>query len=594
MVNKRSSKQKTKQRLIAALFILFSLPAYAGFFVDDYKLLPEDQAFMVSAEILPDKLVVSWEVAPDYYMYKEQFQVEADNADLDTIQFSKSEIEDDPEFGKVEVYFDIADLVVPIVSMPQGAQQLQLTLKGQGCNKPIGVCYPPQIRQLTIDVPDSPQLQQQQQAQGGTNNAPKVSSEADKSLWSYLLAAFGAGVLLSFTPCVLPMVPILSGVIAGHKKPSKWHSGWLAINYVIGTAITYGIAGAVAGATGAQLQAYFQNPWAIGVICSILFLLALSLFGLFHIEIHGHALQHRWQAFNDKKSSAFSALVLGILSALIVGACVSPILILALGTVITNADPVLGAGVMISMALGMGVLLIAFGFGAGWLLPKAGMWMERINQIFGFMILGVMIYLLGVLPNVPVLFLWAVLLLVWGFFLWNMTSEIKDMLISSIVKALATISILWGVASFIGALSGNNDVLRPLQGFVAGKTATQNKLPFVNVANKQQLDEVLLTAKQNQQAVLIDFYADWCIDCVRMQRTTFVDANVQQALSNWLLIKVDVTNPQGPSDAIKKQYGVFGPPAMLFVDGDGREQTVARRYGYMKADVFLSHINALK
>ena len=588
------NRHRIKQQLISILFVLFSLPASAGFFTDDYQLLPEDQAFAVDAQITaPDTLVINWIVAPDYYMYKEQFAVESATAEFGAIQFSKGEIEDDPEFGKVEVYFDIAELVVPISSIAENTQTLQLTLKGQGCNKPIGVCYPPQTRQLTIDVPDLSQAQTLSQTPIETPSQEPNSTTA-KSFWSYLLTAFGAGILLSFTPCVLPMVPILSGVIAGHKNPSKWHAGWLAICYVIGTAITYGIAGAVAGATGAQLQAYFQNPWAIGTICLILFLLALSLFGLFHIEIHGHALQHRWQEFNDKKSSAFSALVLGILSALIVGACVSPILILALGAAITNADPVLGAGVMISMALGMGLLLIAFGFGAGWLLPKAGMWMERINQIFGFMILGVMVYLLGVLPNVPVLFLWAALLLIFGFFLWNISNETKSAVINSIVKAAATISILWGASAFIGAVSGSHDVLRPLQSLTTTKTDNTSKLPFVNVADEQQLIAALQTAKQKQQPVLIDFYADWCIDCVRMQRTTFVDQQVQQTLSDWLLIKVDVTNPKGPNEAIKKTYGVFGPPAMLFVDVNGIEKTEARRYGYMNARDFLAHIDTIK
>ena len=584
MVNRNSIKQK----IIGILFFLFSLPASAGFFTDDYKLLPEDQAFMPSAQmVLPDRLIVNWTIAPDYYMYREQFRVESEAAEFGDIQFSKGEIEDDPEFGKVEVYFHIAELVVPVTAMQEGLQQLNLTLKGQGCNKPVGICYPPQTRELVIDIPDFSQLAQSENKQ--FDDRP-TSEMPGQSFWSYLLAAFGAGILLSFTPCVLPMIPILSGVVAGHKNPSQWHSGWLAICYVIGTAITYGIAGVLAGATGAQLQAYFQNPWAIGIICFILFLLALSLFGLFHLETHGGPLQHKLQELNEKKSSAWLAFILGLLSALIVGACVSPILILALGAAITQGDPVLGAGVMVALALGMGILLIAFGFGAGWLLPRTGMWMERITQIFGFMIIGVMIYLLGVLPNMPILYLWAALLLVFGFFMWNITAEVKGALKNSVIKAIAAISVLWGAMAFIGALNGNYDVLRPLQGLATAKAESINKLPFVSVADKNQLDDELEKARQDGQSVLIDFYADWCVDCVRMQRTTFVDNKVQQALAGWLLIKVDVTDPKGPNEQVKKHYGVFGPPAMLFIDTKGIEQKSARRYGYMRAGEFLQHI----
>lgn len=590
MANRRS----IKQQLISILILLFSVPAIAGFFTDDYQLLPEDQAFIVDAQIVSsDKLIVNWVVAPDYYMYREQFRVESTQLVLGDIQFSKGEIEDDPEFGKVEVYFDVADLVVPITKLPEGLKQLQFTLKGQGCNKPVGICYPPQTRELLIDVPEF--SQEQQSAPIETDISNQVTEQQDKSFWSYLLAAFGAGILLSFTPCVLPMIPILSGVIAGQNQPSKMQSGWLAVCYVLGTVVTYAIAGGLAGATGAQLQAYFQNPWAIGTICAILLFLAISLFGAFEIQMPS-SIQTRIQNAGGKSSSSITSFILGLLSALIVGACVSPILILALGAAITKGDPVLGAGIMASMALGMGLLLILFGFGAGWILPKAGAWMERIKQLFGFMVLGVAIYLLGVLPDVPVLFLWALLLLVVGFFLWHIATEAdgdaKGALIISSLRALAVIALLWGATSFIGALNGNQDVLRPLHGFAAGKSVEQNKLPFVSVANKQQLDDVLLSAQQNSRPVLIDFYADWCIDCVRMQRTTFVDQQVHQALNEWILVKVDVTDPQGPNEEIKKAYGVFGPPAMLFIGNDGVEQKDDRRYGYMNAKEFLQHIAA--
>jgi len=257
----------------------------------------------------------------------------------------------------------------------------------------------------------------------------------EKSFWAYVLAALGAGVLLSFTPCVLPMIPILAGVIAGQQNPSKMRSGWLAICYVGGTIVTYAIAGWVAGASGTQLQAHFQNPWVIGAICALLVVLAASLLGAFKIQLPS-SIQTKLSGTSVNSSSAsFSSFTLGLISALVVGACVSPILILTLGAAISKGDPVLGAAIMSAMALGMGLLLILFGFGAGWLLPRAGAWMQQIQVLFGFMVIGVAIYIAGFIDAVPVLYLWSALLLWAGFYIWHMTGEISSAIANSAFRA---------------------------------------------------------------------------------------------------------------------------------------------------------------
>ena len=577
--------------LIIGLAIL-SLPAQAQFFSKKKPdLLPEEQAFIVTADILGDRLTINWSIAPDYYMYRDQFSVSANDASVEIgeLQFPKGEIEDDPEFGQVEVYFFNAELSALINASASKTKQLELTLKGQGCNKPIGICYPPQTRLVTVALSE--------QTGAPQALAPENTPQKDKvvgsgrSFWSYLLAAFGAGILLSFTPCVLPMIPILAGVIAKEHAPSKMRSGWLACCYVGGTIVTYMIAGWVAGATGAQLQAYFQSPWIIGFICALLILLAASLFGWFKIELPS-SLQSKLNNVEMKNgSAAVSSFALGLMSALVVGACVSPILIVTLGAAITQGDPVLGAGIMGMMAAGMGILLILFGFGAGWILPRTGAWMQQIQVIFGFMVLGVAIYLASTLAATPSLLLWAALLLVTGFYIWNLSHSTSAELGRSMLRAIATITLLWGAMALFGGASGGSDILRPLGSlnFNNGSTTTEHaSLPFQTVTSVGAAQVLLDDAKRNKQAVLIDFYADWCLDCKRMQRSTFKQASVASALQAWQLIEVDVTKTNDESQAIKKYFEVFGPPATLFITPEGEELTNLRQYGYLDEAAFLA------
>jgi len=591
------------QNLKSGLFLLFGLviainTSQAQFFSQKQPdLLPEQDAFKVTASINEQGAIeVLWSIADGYYMYRDQFSVSTkqNNLTLDKLSLPKGQIEDDPEFGEVEVYFFNAVISTQLLTNTNNSKTLTLELKGQGCNKPVGVCYPPLNRTINLDIEEL-NAQETVAKQTITSNietsSDAIPATAKKSFLAYIIAAFGAGILLSFTPCVLPMIPILAGIIAGQNQPSKMRSGWLAICYVAGTIITYISAGAIAGATGAQLQAYFQHPYVIGFICLLLALLALSLFGVFKIQLPSHLQTKLNTANTNNKSASITSFILGLISALVVGACVSPVLILALGAAISQGSPLLGASIMGSMALGMGILLIVFGFGAGWLLPKTGAWMQQVQIIFGFMVVGVAIYLLSAFDSLPLLLMWALLLISSGWYLWQLNEKGSIPLLNSISKAIASILIIWGGLCVIGFASGGKEVLVPLSelSFYNNNTPT-TQLSFNKTTQLSEVNDLLKQAKQKKQTVLVDFYADWCLDCKRMHRTTFKNEQVITALTDWQLIEIDVTNTSEDSEEVKQAFGVFGPPAMLIFDPSGKELTALRQYGYMNAAQFLSHI----
>ena len=585
-----------------SLFLLLSASANAQFFSNKTKpLLPETEAFGLVTQVNKGILSIDWVIAPDYYMYRDKFDIQSNTpgVEIGEITYPPGQIENDEIFGEVEVYFYNALLSAPISST---TKEIELVIRGQGCNKPVGVCYPPQTRTVTVAyeagevTTQTAPVAQAIKPTTQTDQAPK--NAGNKSFWGYVAAALFAGLLLSFTPCVLPMIPILAGIIAGQQNPSRLQSGWLAICYVFGTIITYAIAGWVAGASGTQLQAHFQNPWVIGVICSILLLLALSLFGAFKIQLPS-SLQTKLNGTSvNNRSASISSVLLGLISALVVGACVSPILIVTLGAAITQGDPVLGAAIMSAMALGMGVLLILFGFGAGWLLPKTGAWMNHIQVIFGFMVIGVAIYLAGTLSIFPTLYAWAALLICTGVYLHKVSDEIASALISSLIKTVGLITLLWGCLSLVGAtLSDDDNVLSPLGGIELASSSSEKNtqqsagLPFQKTDALDEVKRLLALAKSSGKPALIDFYADWCLDCKRMHRTTFKERSVAQALDGWDLIEIDVTDTSEKSEEVKRFFGVFGPPATLFFNPDGTENDELRQYGYMSEDVFVKLIN---
>ena len=568
------------------------------------EFLDVDDAFVLKVNADGrDMLRAQFSVAPGYYLYRNKLSFETRGGSaLAEHTLPPGKRKQDPYFGEVEIFATDFDAQLPIIPETT-AQEVILIANFQGCAEQ-GICYPPVEKTFTIALPqvisnavasENPTTTVGQQAE-----ADEGQTVSTRTLVGYLGAAFATGLLLSFTPCVLPLIPILLGTIVGQSGTRRGRATGLSVVYVLGTVATYAAIGAVAGATGEQLQAYFQNIWAIGAIALILGLMALSMFGFYEIQMPS-ALQSRLATGSQGlRGSASMVFILGAASALIVGACVSPLLISVLSIAILNADPWIGAALMSSMALGMGVILVVAGAGATWLIPRSGLWMERVKQAFGVMLLGVAVYLLGAIPAIPVLLLWATLFIITGVYLGAGRTLAADASGWAVFfKGLGIVLLVWGILAMIGGFSGNRSIMAPVSFSsligASGGTSEEKAVHFESINSLVALDEALAEAKTTDKKVILDFYADWCTDCVRMEKTTFRDPLVTTALGGYRLLQVDVTDPDDPGGtAIKKRYGVFGPPAILFFNADSREYQSERRYGFIGADVLVALLNSLE
>jgi thioredoxin:protein disulfide reductase len=588
------------------------------------EFLPADQAFVLTVERSGDKqLRARFTIADGYYLYRDKVRFalapardgRGDDIRLAAYELPAGKAKVDEYFGETAVYYHGVEVALPLVGRARDSAALQLSANYQGCAEK-GICYEPIAKRFEVNVGPAGILTVVQSdavvpaasVVSPVSSAPApgegvAAAAAGAWLWA-ILGAFGAGLLLAFTPCVLPMIPIVSSIVVGQgTDATRFRAGLLSITYVLGTAITYAVIGAVAGATGDQLQAYFQNVWAIGLLAAVLGAMALSMFGLYQLQVPSFVqsrLQRRLEGVRG--GSMVGVFVLGAVSALIVGACVSPLLISALSVAIASQDAVLGGVIMFSMAWGMGVVLLAVAVGAGFLLPKAGPWMERIKHVFGVLLLGVAIYLLGLIPQVPVLLLWGALFIVVSVYL-GATQSLPGG--SSgwryLWKGLGTFLLVWGVMTLIGGLSGNRDVLRPLplslspmnlqRLTLSSESAGAGRL-FERINSLAVLEQRLEAARVAARPVLIDYYADWCTDCLRMERTTFSDPRVRRALTEtFVLLQLDVTDAfSRETRALKQRFGVYGPPATLFLSIDGQERRELRSYGFQSAGELLERL----
>ncbi len=577
-----------------ALMIFSSIQAQSSFFErfgggKQTELLAAEEAFqLVESRIEGSDLVIQWQSADDYYYYRNTFKVVSldPNIQVGELQLPTGKIEDDPLFGKVEVYFDPVLMRVPLSfaepqNQPGSVQQgeYEFRIHAQGCNKPVGVCYPPQQYQVKHQI-DSLEPLAVASAVDSLNDT-ELTDGKNSIFWNIVLA-FGVGIVLVFTPCVLPMLPILSGLIVGQENTSRSKAIWLSSAYILGTAITYSIMGVAAGAAGVHLQAYFQHPAIIAIMVAVLGLLAASMFGLFELRLPA-SLQNLMTTKTDSvsKGGFFMTMVVGLFSALVVSTCVSPLLILVLGAAMREGSPVIGGFMMFVMALGMGIPLLLFAMGAQWLLPRAGAWMERVKEFFGYAVIATAILVASSLKTVPSLLLWAIWLIFFGVWLWRSANSGKKPVIN-LLKIVSLAALLWGTASGLGAFYGGDQLWRPLDR-VVNANKPQIELPFVTITSAQELESLLITAKQQNQAVLVDYYADWCTYCVVMEKTTYRDPDVEQGLKNWLLVKIDVTAPNEQTQSAKNAFKIIAPPATLFIDKQGNEIRSLRRFGYIKS-----------
>ena len=561
---------------------------------DVQEFLDPEDAFQVEIEIAGENaLAVHFKIAPGYYLYRDKiaFQIVQGNAQVRAFDLPPGTVKQDPYFGAVDVYLISRSIIVPIERNNPMADTLSVSVNFQGCAEK-GICYAPMNTIRTIELPSFVNTKTKGQAEGALSA---------RNLIAFFGAAFVTGLLLTFTPCVLPLIPILSSIIVGQGgTSSRLRGGAISLAYVLGTAATYAAIGAVAGATGEQLQAYFQNIWAIGLISIILTLMALSMFGLYEIQMPAFVQSILTARTTSLSAGSFGMIfLLGAVSALVVGACVSPLLISVLSIAIFHGDPYLGAGLMFSMALGMGVVLIAIGFGAGILLPRTGAWMDRVKHLFGVMLIGVAIYLLGTIPAVPVLLLWAVLLIMFGIYL--IKSQAPMLKWRYAWNALGTLCIIWGMLAMFGGLNGGRNILQPVslalfsEEVLKDAVSVKGQPQFYKVTSVAEFEQLLSDARSDEQSVILDFYADWCTDCLRMEKTTFNDPQVRTDLTQFRLLKLDVTDPSDPvGKTIKQRYGVYGPPALLFFNAQGQELLAKRLYGYLDPNRFLSLLKTLR
>lgn len=570
--------------------------------------LPVDEAFEpILTAIDGNNVEVAIRVADGYYLYKDKFSatVLSDVAQAGRLELPAGEIKNDQYFGEMEVYHGDVFGKLSIARATPAAMDVEIELKYQGCADG-GICYPPATRVLSVSLPEATTVGALAAVAASTDSgAPMISEQGRLAqvittahIGSVIAIFFGLGLLLAFTPCVLPMIPILSGIIAGEGdniSPARGFS--LALSYVMGMALIYTAAGVGAAAAGLQLQAMFNQPWVLILFSSLFVVLALGMFGMFELQMPS-AIQTRLAGIsgNQKSGTAIGAFVMGGLSALVVTACVAPALIATLTVMAQTGDMLRGGTALFAMSLGMGAPLLLVGAAQGKLLPKAGAWMVAVKSAFGFMMLGMGIWMMArILPGEVTLAAYGVLIFMAGVFLGGLTQLTPESLgVQKLGKGVGLLAVIYGAVLLVGSLAGGDSMLRPLASLNSGGGVAyveeHRGLDFQRIKTTADLDAALASAAANGQSAMLDFYADWCVSCIEMEEYTFTDGGVQNALSNTVLLQADVTANDDEDQALLERFGVFGPPTIIFFGGDGMQRNGYEVVGYMKAREFEIHV----
>lgn len=591
--------------------IILSLFLSVGYAEPKSLPLPANEAFKLSAEYnQPGLLVLHWQMAPAYYLYRDKISINlvSDNqVKLSVISLPNGIFKEDSIHGHYEAY--TGQLIVPVPLKNEKAGMLNLAISYQGCSE-NGFCYPPINKLLKVDLSHiSPPKDISSDIISMPKAVPKalaMSKQAkveglfqDRSLFFIIFSFLGLGLLLAFTPCVLPMVPILSGIIVGHGKHLGMRKTFLlSLSYVFGMALTYALAGMGVALVGSSIQAELQRPWVIVMFSGIFVLLALSLFGLYELQMP-NSWQRRITAWSNRQKggSYFSVFIMGGISSLIVSPCVSPPLIGVLSYIADSGNVMLGAIALFALGLGMGLPLLLVGLSAGHILPKAGAWMGVIEKLMGLTMLAFAIWMLSrVIPGYITLFLWSVLSIMSAVFLGLLTPAANDF--QKLCRGCGLVLLIYGIILMMGAALGNSDALHPLENWKITSAKPMlfenNKTSFLVVKNTEQLDSLLAKAAFEKKAVLLDFYADWCESCVRMDKDVFNTEAVKTILSNIVLLRVDVTTNDDFSQAMLHRFHVVAPPTILFFNRDGSELTADRLIGGMSAAEFIAQIKKIQ
>ncbi|WP_084644968.1 protein-disulfide reductase DsbD [Oceanobacter kriegii] len=619
----------TINRVLATLATLLCLllvsQAHAGLFDQEPEFLPVDQAFPLDTQTDGGLLVANWNTAPEHYLYQHRIFLQQDGQKYLPSYFSlEGKPKFDEAFGDIIAYYGPLEVLFPLDQLKAGPA----TLNYQGCAD-AGLCYPPQKVVIDLQPADieaaksnaaakaSAAEAQANQTTSNTSNQSSISNNATQnttassprnswfegSAWTTIGLFFLLGIGLTFTPCVLPMIPIMTSVVMGQNQQISARRGFvLSTTYVLGMAITYAAAGVVMGllGAGANIQAWMQTPWVLMLFAALFVLLSLAMFGVYELQLPS-ALRNRLNSASQKQSGGHiaSVFLIGVLSALVVSPCVSAPLAGALVYLSTTGDVLLGGAALLALGLGMGVPLIILGTTGGSVLPKAGGWMEQIKVFFGILLLGVAIWLLSrILPGPIVLLLWGVLALVYGVVLGALEPASGK---QRVIKGVALLLLVYGIAATWGALQGNHDPLKPLGNtisYTGSNTAFESNTNTSRNSGQSlffktdSVEEVKRLIDNSQQPVMLDLYADWCISCKVMEDEIFSQPDVQQRLSHVRWVQLDVTDNTDEQIAFLQSVAVFGPPTILFYE-NGTELASLRLAGEADKAEFLQHISPL-
>jgi len=602
-------------------------------------LSPEEAYTAVVTKASPDRIEVLWRIEPDYYLYRDKlgFVLDDDSGAADapavaTPALDAGVIQHDEFFGDVEIWRDEALAVLPIDPPATPGSRATLAVAWQGCAD-IGVCFPPKTTLLEVVFDDdgdgalaaavaepsstvgsSPAPGSDIDAAMTTTNASTVPLQSEqgrlaallgsRGLWINALAFVGFGLLLAFTPCVLPMIPILSSLIVGRGDDMTTGRAFrLSLIYVLVMASAYAALGVIVGLTGYNVQPLLQDPWVLSAIAVLFVLLSLSMFGLFELQLP-LALQAKLTNWSNsqKGGEVGGVVVMALLSTLIVGPCMTAPLMGALIYIADTGDAAIGGVALFSLGLGMGIPLLLVGLSAGTLLPRAGVWMERVKQVFGVVLLAMAIYMLSrFLPTHVTMGLAGALALASGvLFGATDTLDADSSGGQRFGKGAGLIVAVYGLALLVGAFAGGGSYTTPLgalaarpggDGGATGVAAEDHALAFRLVKGPEGLAAAVAEASAAGRPVMLDFYADWCISCKEMEAYTFTDAAVQAALGHALVVQADVTANDAADQALLDQFGLYGPPGIIFYDADGQELPGARVVGYVPAERFAEHVS---
>lgn len=575
------------------------------------------KAFQFDARVEGNTLLATWTIAPDYYMYKDKFGFQSKNPN---IQFAKPElpagkwkhgITPDGKEGEVETYEKQITIKVPFTVSKQGITTLDFVALGQGCAETLGICYPPIKNNLSVDLKDGVAVTTAVPTESATSDTSALVSDQDKSAsilatgstLEIIMYFFLGGLALAFTACMYPMIPILSSIIVGQgEKVTTAHAFNLSLFYVLSMAITFGVMGALfAGvAKGVNLQAYFQDPVFLIPFALVFVLLAFSMFGFYSIQMPASLQGKLSEISSQQKGGSFiGVIIMGALSALIIGPCAGPVIIGALAYVAATGSVFLGFLSMFVLGLGLGLPLLAVGLTSGKFLPRAGGWMDTVKYAAGVILLSIALLFLervSFIPAMLIMLLWAALFIISGVYMGAL-EQIKEGASGwhKLWKGLGLVFVIYGVVVMLGGLSGARNFNDPLHGskLLGGGVASQAQaqLAFKKIKTKEDLQREIDTAKAAGKYIMLDYYADWCTYCKTFEDYVFTDPQVQNLLKDFVLLKADVTKSDDQDNALMKSTGVIAPPAILFYGPDGIEKRNLRVIGEMDAKEFTERVN---